>query len=206
MLPGLYYCSWDSHHRFGSLTPGMVGYDNAFTTRVYQDFQLAQLEELLTQYGKIGEVWIDIPRVLPRDFRQTLYHRIAALQPDAVILMNNGLPDPTAFSIARTWPTDVLTIERGFPISYENRRSWREIEGRQYYLPAEVCNPIGRDWFHVADDVPRSDAELLGLYLLTTSRGANLLLDVPPDQHGLIPAGHIAALTRLRRNLDRLRL
>ena len=30
----------------------------------YQDFQFAQIEELLTQYGPIGEVWIDIPNLL----------------------------------------------------------------------------------------------------------------------------------------------
>jgi hypothetical protein len=31
--------------------------------------------------------------------------------------------------------------------------------------------------------------------------GANFLLDVPPDKHGLIPAETVAALTRLRKNL-----
>ena len=35
---------------------------------------MAQVEELLTRYGPIGEVWIDIPRLLPRDFRQALYN------------------------------------------------------------------------------------------------------------------------------------
>ncbi|MCX6970328.1 MAG: hypothetical protein NTV93_09270 [Verrucomicrobia bacterium] len=55
----------------------------AFTTREYQDFQSAQIEELLTHYGKVGEVWIDIPTVLPRFYRQELYHQISSLQPDA---------------------------------------------------------------------------------------------------------------------------
>ena len=62
----------------------------AFTTRAYQDFQLRQMEELLTQYGKIGEVWIDIPSVLPRDFREILYREMTQWQPDTVVIMNGG--------------------------------------------------------------------------------------------------------------------
>ena len=52
--PGLYYCSMDNHHKFGSKTPTDLGWDGAyFTTREYQEFQTAQLEELLTGYGRI---------------------------------------------------------------------------------------------------------------------------------------------------------
>ena len=55
--PGLYYCSMDNYHTFGSLTPTDLGWDGAyFTTREYQEFQTAQLEELLTGYGRIAEV------------------------------------------------------------------------------------------------------------------------------------------------------
>ena len=35
----------------------------------------------------------------------------------------------------------------------------------------------------------------------TAAGGANFLLDVPPDKHGLIPDETVAALTRLRKNL-----
>lgn len=121
ILPGFYYCSWDNHHRFGSLTPSFTKWGEAYTTAAYREFQWRQLEELLTQYGEVGE----------------------------------------------------------------------------------VCDPIGKEWFHVAGDQPRSDAELLGMYLVTRSRGANLLLDVGPDQHGLIPKRYVTALMRLRRNIDR---
>jgi alpha-L-fucosidase len=32
--------------------------------------------------------------------------------------------------------------------------------------------------------------------------GVNLLLDVPPDRHGLIPEATVAALLRLRKNAN----
>lgn len=206
VIPGFYYCSWDNHHLFGSVTPSHTRSEYAFTTAAYRDFQTAQLEELLTQYGPVGEVWIDIPRVLPRDYRHTLYNCVAAWQPSAVIMMNHGIGDGTQFNVAAAWPTDLIAIERFLPDARNGYEPWRDIEGKRYYLPGEVCDPIGREWFYADDDRLRSDAELLGMYLVTRSRGANLLLDVGPDRRGLIPEHDIAALGRLRRNLDRLGL
>jgi len=83
---------------------------------------------------------------------------------------------------------------------------WREIGARRYHVPGEVCDPIGREWFHVDDDQPRSDAELLGMYLVSRSRDTNLRLEVDPDRHGLIPPRFVDALMRLRRNPERLGL
>lgn len=219
VLPGLYYNSWDNHHKFGSFTssdyialhPGQSVecvslLPEAYTTRAYQDFQTTQLEELLTRYGKIAEVWIDIPGVLPRDYRNGLYRQIAAWQPETVIMMNHGIGDGSEFKINYAWPTDLIAIERFLPNSHTGHVKWREIEGNKYYLPGEVCDPIGKDWFYVEGDQPRSDAELLGMYLVTRSRGANLLLDVGPDKHGLVPRHYREALLRLRRNIDLFKL
>ena len=202
--PGFYYCSWDNHNRFGSLTPTFTNWGEAYTTEEYREFQWRQLEELLTSYGDIGEVWIDIPGVLPRDYRNKLYAQIAHWQPASVIMFNHGIGDGSQFNVAYAWPTDLIAIERFLPNSQTKLQPWREIEGKKYYLPGEVCEPIGKDWFYVDGDQPRSDAELLGMYLISRSRGANLLLDVGPDQHGLIPKHYRSALQRLRRNLDRL--
>ncbi|MFN6093632.1 MAG: alpha-L-fucosidase [Verrucomicrobiota bacterium] len=220
VLPGFYYCSWDNHNRFGSRTYSDMSNDknpgnlHAFTTREYQDFQTAQLEELLTSYGKVAEVWIDIPSMLPRCYREDLYRNIATWQPEAVIMNNNGIGDGSNYPVVGVngipcvgldaWPADIIAIERFLPNSHTGHVKWREIEGKKYYMPGEVCDPIGREWFFTEEDQPRSDEELLGMYLVSISRGTNLLLDVGPDKHGLIPQKYIGALQRLRANLDRL--
>lgn len=216
VMPGLYYCSWDNHNTFGSHTPShTAAWERAqlglqpdtqlsFVTRPYMDFQSAQMEELLTQYGEIGEIWIDIPGVLPRFYRQELYHRMTELQPQAVVMMNNGICDGSNYPVAKAWPADLIAIERFLPNSQTGHVKWREIEGKSYYLPGEVCDPIGREWFFTEQDTPRGDGELLGMYLLSIERGTNLLLDVGPDKHGLIPGTSIEALRRLRANLDKL--
>lgn len=203
LMAGFYYCSWDNHHLFNSVTPSMTEFHEAFTTREYQAFQSAQIQELLTQYGNIGEVWIDIPLVLPRGYRHELYNQIATLQPEAIIMMNSGVGDGSKFPTQHAWPSDIIAIERFLPNSQTGHVKWREIEGKSYYMPGEVCDPIGRDWFFSENDRPRSDAELLGMYLVSVSRGTNLLLDVGPDKHGLIPKHYVDALNRLRINIER---
>jgi len=212
VLPGLYYCSADNHHRFGSRTrsdttrldqthdfPDSQDDLPPFTTSLYQGFQTAQVTELLTQFGPIAETWIDIPGELGRGYRTFLYHHIAALQPQTVVMMNTGLPDATQFNVAYAWPSDLIAMERGVPTG-SNCPKWREIEGKKYYVPLEACDPFGKEWFWMVGDKPRSDEALLKQFNACRAAGVNFLLDVPPDKHGLIPDESVAALTRLRRN------
>lgn len=205
ILPGFYYCSWDNHHLMGSKTPTFVGWNNMSTSEAYRAFQWNQLEELLTQFGKIGEVWIDIPGILPRDYRDKLYNRIAQWQPEAVIVMNHGTGDGSSLNVDYAWPTDVITIERFLPNSRDKHTKWRTIEGEKYYLPGEVCDPIGKEWFNINNDTPRSDEELLGMYLVCRSRGANLLLNVPPAKNGKLPRAYVDSLMRLQHNIALLK-
>ena len=200
---GLYYCSWDNHHLFGSVTPSQTPISRAFTTRQYRDFQLGQVEELLTRYGPVAEVWIDIPAVLGADGRRDQYDQIAKLAPDAVVVMNAGFRGRRErVDLDTAWPTDVLTIERDLPSSPGGYDPWHELDisadlRGSYYLPAEVCEPIGSQWFYTDDDLLRTDAELLGMRLVCRERHASLLLDVPPDRHGRIPDASASALRRL---------
>ena len=234
IAPGLYYCSWDNHHLFGSATPSFTRWENAFTTTEYRDFQMAQVEELLTQYGPLREVWIDVPHLLGHDGRRKQYDQIVRLQPEAVIMMNGGIADGSRLNYNSAWPTDLMAIERYLPNSLEGYNPWHRIShggvyaptrdpGRfeyktagsmsrleykpveaDYYLPGEVCDPIGQEWFWVPNDLPRSDAELLGMRLICRERHASLLLDVPPDTNGLIPKHYADALMRLRKNMEQV--
>ncbi len=127
LMPGVYYCSWDNHHTFGSRTPSMTDSDKAFTTGAYRDFQMRQIEELLTRYGRIEEVWIDIPGVLGHEGRRMQYEQIASLQPDAVIMMNNGFGDGSRLNYNSTWPTDLMSIERWLPSSNRGYQPWHHV-------------------------------------------------------------------------------
>jgi alpha-L-fucosidase len=71
IMPGLYYCAWDNHNLFGSGTPTYLTWATAYTTTEYREFQWKQLEELLTRYGPVGEVWIFrnfLPEITGKNF------------------------------------------------------------------------------------------------------------------------------------------
>ena len=211
--PALYYCSWDNHHRFGSVVgPDVPPGTQPFTTAAYRDFQAAQIEELLTRYGPIAEVWIDIPTVLGHEGRRRQYQQIAALQPEAVIMMNNGIGDGARLNYDHSWPTDLLAIERNLPARMGKHGActpWRTIaewkgQEKPYYIPGEVCDTIGGEWFAINDDRPRGVLELLGMRLICAERGVNLLLNVPPDRCGRIAQPYVEALQTLRQHYERL--
>jgi alpha-L-fucosidase len=180
VLPGLYYCSEDYHHRFGGRCRDEAG-GVPFTTSLYQTFQTAQITDLVTQYGPIAEMWIDIPGILGRGYRTFLYHYIGQLQPDALVMMNNGdFTRGEQYNTEYAWPSDLFAIERNVPPPSGHQKRHR-IEGKEYYLPGEVCDPIGKEWFYMEGDRPRSDAQLVEQFQACRNRGVNFLLNVPPD-------------------------
>lgn len=229
ILPSFYYCSWDNGHRFGSKThsdkdqgygvyvkpldftrvrDGMVVHPDkpeylaAYTTSLYQDFVAAQMTELLTNYGPMAEVWIDIPGVLGRGFRTFLYQHITSLQPNTVVVANHGVNTGESFREAYVWPCDAISLEQTLPPE-AGFKNWRTIQGKEYYIGGETCVTIGDSWFHTPKDKPRTDKALVDLYHGSRTRGVNLLLNVPPDKHGLIQDSYIQALTRLRKSAGR---
>jgi alpha-L-fucosidase len=200
ILPGFYYDSYDNHNYFGQVNVSSEGYypweergrTTTYSTSLYQDFVTNQVTELLSRYGPIHEMWIDIPQLLGSGYRTYLYQEISKLQPDAVIMMNSN-------KLETSWPTDLRSFERRLP-AVSTYTKWTKFEGKTYYLPSEYCNTIAKNWFYVEGDKPRSDDELLALFTETRNRGINFLLDVPPNKHGLIPDESCDALMRLRKS------
>jgi len=156
---------------------------------------------IMSMSGKSGMRWIDIPRVLGHGYRTFLYEHIARLQPNAVIMMNLGLQDGTSFEkhVEKFWPGDLISIGRRLPPE-SGHRQWRTIDGKEYYLPGEVCDSIKPSWYWVEGEIPRADQEVLAQFQACRQRGVNFLLDAPPDNHGLIPQSTVDALMRLRHN------
>jgi alpha-L-fucosidase len=212
---GLYYCSMDNVHTYGSLMPetrlpdgrkvpwyggGRIpGRDEvlAYTTSLYQNFMTAQIDELIGDYGLIDELWIDIPTILGTGYRSWLYERIARISPETYILMNNGMGfDGRNYYPEEYFPQDLISLERG--LRSESYNGWWSIHGQDYYIPAEVCDPIGRDWFWTENDRPREAGEIAGIYRDCREKGMNFLLDVPPNRDGLIPEESIKRLMEVR--------
>ena len=213
LMAGIYYNSQDPHHLYGSQTRYaskrhfMPSFPRSqkedlppYTTSVYQTFMTAQITELIKRYGPIGQMWIDLPGELGRGYRTFIYNYMADLQPDCIIMMNTGVSDCTSYNYHYAFPSDLIAIEKGLPPE-SGYPKWRTIEGKDYYIPGEVCDRIGKHyWYHRPLDPPRSDETLLGIFQACMQRGVNLLLNVGPNKNGLIPDDYVPALMQLRKN------
>jgi alpha-L-fucosidase len=183
-----------------------------------------QLRELLTGYGEIFEVWFDGAnggdgfyggaREVRKIDGKTYYdwantHSIVReLAPQATMFSDAG-PDvrwcgnESGFAGDPCWNLiSADTLYPGKPHAEkllnhgdENGRSW---------IPVEVDVSIRPGWFYHEneDDKVRTPENLLKLYMSSVGRGANLLLNIPPDRRGLLHDNDIQALKGWKKLLD----
>lgn len=192
IVPCLYYLlGWDARHQ-----PKM-------TPPEYEAFVLRQLTELLRNYGPLGMLWLDIPFDLGPDTAgvlQRIYQMVKEEQSDCLVLLNQSfhpgtgprLAEPTWFyepcgaEPIPLWPTDVLNGEMTLP-----PESGHNPLVERKWVPMEVCWSIAEHWFWVDADPLHEAAFINQMITQAWSRGANFLLNLPPDRTGLIPEATI---------------
>ncbi len=204
---GVYLSPWDRNNAaYGS--PG------------YIDIYRRQLTELLTNYGEIFEVWHDganggdgfyggakekrtIDKRTYYDWPKT-WDLIRKLQPGAVIFSDVG-PDVRWVGNERgiagdpCWATYDPVGANGGPASPGDVRERESPVGHRHgsrWLPAECDVSIRPGWFwHESENAEVKQAgALIRLFYNSAGRGANLLLNVPPNRDGLLSKEDIASL------------
>jgi len=202
---GVYLSPWDRNHA-------------DYGRPAYVEYYLNQLHELLSGYGPIHEVWFDganggdgyyggareVRHIDAATYYQwdRIRQTVRALQPDAVMFADDHMDvrwvgNEEGVAGDPCWPTWDTS-----PYSLEKAN--RGVRGGPIWDPAEVDVSIRPGWFWHADedDKVRSPANLLNLYLSSVGRGANLLLNVPPDRRGRIGAADARNLKAFRTVLD----
>ena len=209
---GLYLSPWDRNHA-------------AYGTDEYITYYRNQLTELLTNYGDINEIWFDGANGGTGYYgganeerqvdRETYYHwdstfaLVKKLQPDCQIFSDAGpdihwIGNEHGFAGEMFWSTidaDRLVIGASDP-AYLNRG---DREGKDWIV-GQCDVSIRPGWFYHAsqDEQVKSPGELLEIYYKSVGRNAVLLLNLPPDQRGLIPETDAMNLAALRKELDRI--
>lgn len=200
----------------------LLGWDTCHQTKMspveYEAFVMRQVEELLTRYGPITEMWFDIPwdfgertaTVLER-----LYAHVKRLQPACLVLLNQGFVDGQEVrriqpswcrnTVSDTpvflWPKDLNNGERIPPPAKHNPRI--QFKEKTYYIPNEVCDTLLQTrWFWGKDDDPRPARLMWRLYEQSVGQGSNLLLNVPPDNSGRIPEEEIRRLMEVKAMIE----
>jgi alpha-L-fucosidase len=207
MLFGVYLSPWDRNNA-------------AYGTPQYIEIYRRQLTELLTNYGPIFEVWHDganggdgyyggarekrtIDKRNYYDWPGT-WELVRKLQPGAVIFSDVG-PDVRWVGNERgiagdpCWATyDPKALDGGAasPGDVREKESPAGTRHGSRWLPAECDVSIRPGWFwHERENARvKTPEQLIDLYYKSVGRGANLLLNVPPNRDGLLNAEDTASL------------
>jgi alpha-L-fucosidase len=206
---GVYLSPWDRNHA-------------EYGRPAYLDYYRNQLRELLTGYGPLFEVWFDganggdgyyggarerrtIDGATYYEWDNT-WRIVRELQPRAVIFSDAG--------------PDVRWVGNEKGVAFET--SWYPINraglfpGHPKYVDVAAGTPDGVEWvppevdvsirpgwfYHPAEDGDVKSVErLVDIYEQSIGRGANLLLNIPPDRRGLIPDADAARLREFGRRI-----
>lgn len=182
MFCGIYYsCSqFDTESRTGE---------------EYDDFVIAQLTELLTNYGKIDYLWFDGCGSEGHVFDdERIKNTIFSLQPEIIV---NG-----------SWGNDVRWSGNEWGVISLNNQNTRP--DREGFFPGEcdccvVRNQWENFWFYneTHKDCVRTPEEILGMYYHTIGKGANLLINIGPDRRGLLPESNVALIKYMTEEMNR---
>ena len=208
---GVYLSPWDRHQA-------------TYATPAYVDYYHKQMKELLTQYGDIFEVWLDGANggdgwyggaSEKRSIDASTYYRFPELHklvysyfPNAIIFSDYGpgcrwVGNEQGFAGQTNWSMMPSDGNRSIARSTEELNTGNE-NGTMWH-PAECDVSIRPGWFwHESENSKVRDARnLLELYYSSVGRNANLLLNVPVNNEGLISDADIKSLKEFRALLDR---
>ncbi|MGG1638832.1 alpha-L-fucosidase [Paenibacillus sp. NRS-1760] len=180
---GLYLSPWDRHEPCYS------------DPEAYDLFYASQLEELLTGYGPLVEIWFDGAGSEGREYD---WKRIMSLikqhQPDAMVF-NMGAPtirwvgNEDGLAPYPCWNTAESARVSMFS---EGDLKWLPETPR--WVPAECDVPIRKDrwfWHPEEEHLLLSLEQLMDIYYRSVGHGATLLLNVTPDNRGLMPEADV---------------
>ncbi|XP_004308143.1 PREDICTED: alpha-L-fucosidase 1-like [Fragaria vesca subsp. vesca] len=195
---GLYLSPWDRHDR-------RYGHEVA-----YNQYYLAQLQELLSRYGSVREIWFDGSKG-PNAPNMSYYFAdwfsmVKELQSTINIFSDAG-PDvrwvgnEQGFAGSTSWSTinrSSLSIGNASIEGYLNTGDPQGMD----WLPPECDVSIRNGWFWHKSESPKKLSTLLEIYYNSVGRNCVLLLNVPPNSTGLISQADVQRLRELRGAID----
>jgi len=198
----------------------------------YNNYFVNQLTELLTQYGRVDEIWFDGANGEgPNGKKQVYdfdrwYKLIRKLQPSAVIAImgpdvrwvgtESGYGRETEWSVVPANNLNQEQIEAGsqHDLAFKpqgdmtgsnlgGRERIRNAKGLVWY-PAEADVSIRPGWFFhdSQNDKVKSPEKLMDIYYSSVGKNCVLLLNIPPDKDGLINENDIKSLNGWKKLRD----
>jgi alpha-L-fucosidase len=204
---GLYLSPWDRNHStYGD-------------SDRYNDVYIAQLTELLTNYGSLVEVWFDGANGEGPNGRRQVYDwprvwsTVRRLQPNAVMFSDAGPDVRWSGNEAGTAGDPNWSTVDPARVPAPGVSGPGVIDALQHgdrdghvWRPAECDTSIRPGWFyHPVEDIRvKSPERLATLYTQSVGRNSKLLLNVPPTPAGLLHETDVRHLTGMHDQLARM--
>lgn len=186
---GLYYspAQWGTH---------AIPFTNE---KEYDDYFINQIGELLTNYGTIDYLWFDGCGSENHQYdKKRIVAEIERMQPDILTFC-----DPE-------WTPGVRWVgnEDGYasldnPLvvsktSFSQLAEEEQVLSNAHFLPSECDCKIRFTWFYdLNEETLKSVDELFGMYEMSVGHGSNFLLNIGPDNRGLLPDADVARILEL---------
>jgi alpha-L-fucosidase len=199
---GVYISPWDRNHpKYGT-----DGYNDVFVN---------MMKEIFHNYGPIWELWWDGANGEGPNGKKQVYDwkrfekTVREMSPQTIIFSDIG-PDirwcGNENGIAGETNWNYLDTEgfiRGVGAPPVDTLNQGNINGKNW-IPAEGDVSIRPGWFYhkEEDEKVKTPEQLFQLYLKSVGRGANLLLNVPPDRNGMINGKDWAVLVGFKKLRD----
>ena len=186
---GLYYspAQWGSHS---------IRFDNS---KAYDDYFITQITELLTNYGKIDYLWFDGCGSEGHEYdKERIVKEIFRLQPEILTFC-----DPEWVPCVRWVGNEDGYASLNNPLvvsktDFSELAKEEQTLSRASFLPSECDCKIRDTWFYdLNEDTLKSVDELFGMYEGSVGRGSNFLLNIGPDNRGLLPEADVKRILEL---------
>lgn len=145
----------------------------------FKQFTFNQIEELMSNYGKMDILWLDGGQVRPL----SSIDKVVDWQKK--ILYDQDIDMANIAKMARSHQPGLLVVDRTVTGEYENYVTpEQQVPTQPLGHPWESCLTMGNSWSYVPNDHYKSTHDLVQLLIEIVSRGGNLLLNIGPSPDG----------------------
>ncbi|MCY1719362.1 alpha-L-fucosidase [Prolixibacteraceae bacterium Z1-6] len=205
----IYYSPWDKQEPYGKVE--------------YNDLMINELTELMTNYGNIDLVWFDGAGIDPKvsgvkmDFDwDRIYKTVRTLQPQALI--SGAGPDirwvgnEGGRGRFTEWSVQGIQLEEAdfsgydceVPAMAKTLGNINELPNYKQltWYPARGGLPVRHQWFWRPDQTTRTLDYMVKSYFETVGQNSNVLVNLSPDDRGLVPETDVVLMEQLGKYLE----
>jgi alpha-L-fucosidase len=145
----------------------------------YKDFTYNQIEEILSEYGKVDILWLDGGWVRP----------VKTIDPKVEwqrsIPYDQDIDMAKIAAMGRKHQPGLIVVDRSVTGEFENYRTpEQEIPAVPLHYPWETCMTMATSWSYVPGDIYKPAGTIIHYLVDIVAKGGNYLLNIGPGSLG----------------------